>query len=317
MNKPTRDFLTYLKDEKNYSPKTIDSYRSDIEKFFKFLDHEGILMDDVDVIVIRNFLTDELNEGVSKRSCRRRLSSLKQFYSFLVRKEMVKENPFILVSSPKTDKTYPHALYKDQVQEILKNNALRTDELALRDQAILSVLYYCGLRASELVNLTIQSVNLRTRIILVFGKGRKERLVPFTEECKVSIERYLKESRDNLLKLAKDPKKVVVLDEKDKEIGPALFLNSQGYKLTTRGLEYILDSIEEKTGTYVGLHPHVLRHSFATHLLENGADLKVIQELLGHESLNATQVYTHVTVEAMKQAYIDNFPRAKKKDNEK
>ena len=97
MNKPTRDFLTYLKDEKNYSPKTIDSYRSDIEKFFKFLDQEGILMDDVDVIVIRNFLTDELNEGVSKRSCRRRLSSLKQFYSFLVRKEMVKENPFILV----------------------------------------------------------------------------------------------------------------------------------------------------------------------------------------------------------------------------
>ena len=317
MNKPTRDFLTYLKDEKNYSPKTIDSYRSDIEKFFKFLDQEGILMDDVDVIVIRNFLTDELNEGVSKRSCRRRLSSLKQFYSFLVRKEMVKENPFILVSSPKTDKTYPHALYKDQVQEILKNNALRTDELALRDQAILSVLYYCGLRASELVNLTIQSVNLRTRIILVYGKGRKERLVPFTEDCKVSIDRYLKESRDNLLKLAKDPKKVVVLDEKDKEIGPALFLNSQGYKLTTRGLEYILDSIEEKTGTYVGLHPHVLRHSFATHLLENGADLKVIQELLGHESLNATQVYTHVTVEAMKQAYIDNFPRAKKKDNEK
>ncbi len=317
MNKPTRDFLTYLKDEKNYSPKTIDSYRSDIEKFFKFLDHEGILMDDVDVIVIRNFLTDELNEGVSKRSCRRRLSSLKQFYSFLVRKEMVKENPFILVSSPKTDKTYPRALYKDQVQEILKNNALRTDELALRDQAILSVLYYCGLRASELVNLTIQSVNLRTRIILVYGKGRKERLVPFTEDCKVSIERYLKESRDSLLKLAKDPKKVVVLDEKEKEIGPALFLNSQGYKLTTRGLEYILDSIEEKTGTYVGLHPHVLRHSFATHLLENGADLKVIQELLGHESLNATQVYTHVTVEAMKQAYIDNFPRAKKKDNEK
>lgn len=317
MNKPIRDFLDYLKSERNYSVKTIASYQSDLEKFFNFLNSEGILMDEVDAVVIRNFLTDELNQGVSKRSCSRRLSTLNHFYSYLVREKMVKENPFILIDSPKIEKTFPHVLYKDQVQEILKNNALRTDELAIRDQAILSILYYCGLRASELVNLIVQDVDTRNRVVSVYGKGRKERLVPFTEDCKIAIERYRKEVRENLAKLTKDPRNAKIFDENGREKGPALFLNSKGNRLTTRGLEYILDSIEEKTGTFVGLHPHVLRHSFATHLLENGADLRVIQELLGHASLNATQVYTHVTVEAMKQSYIDNFPRARKKEKEK
>lgn len=317
MNKPIRDFLDYLKNERNYSVKTIASYQSDLEKFFNFLNSEGILMDEVDAVVIRNFLTDELNQGVSKRSCSRRLSTLNHFYSYLVREKMVKENPFILIDSPKIEKTFPHVLYKDQVQEILKNNALRTDELAIRDQAILSILYYCGLRASELVNLIVQDVDTRNRVVSVYGKGRKERLVPFTEDCKIAIERYRKEVRENLAKLTKDPRNAKIFDENGREKGPALFLNSKGNRLTTRGLEYILDSIEEKTGTFVGLHPHVLRHSFATHLLENGADLRVIQELLGHASLNATQVYTHVTVEAMKQSYIDNFPRARKKEKEK
>lgn len=315
MNKPTYDFLEYLRTEKNYSEETINSYKFDIEKFFKFLNEEGTLMDEVDQLVIRNFLTDELNSGISKRSCKRRLSSLNQFYSFLFKEGMVKDNPFILVESPKTDKKYPHALYKDQVKEILKNNALRTDELALRDQAILCLLYYCGLRASELVRLDVQSINLKRRMVVVFGKGRKERLVPFTEECKIAVQKYIEESRPSLLK-------------KQKNATPALFLPDYVYdptknrknkepRLTTRGLEYILDKIEEKTGTFVGLHPHVLRHSFATHLLENGADLKVIQELMGHTSINATQVYTHVTVEAMKQTYIDSFPRARKKEDDK
>ena len=304
MNKPTYDFLEHLRTERNYSEQTINSYKFDIEKFFKFLNEEGTLMDEVDQIVIRNFLTDELNNGISKRSCKRRLSSLNQFYSFLYKEGMVKDNPFILVESPKTDKKYPHALYKDQVKEILKNNSQRTDELAVRDQAILCLLYYCGLRAAELVGLDVQNVNLRNRVVVVFGKGRKERLVPFTEECKLAVQKYLDTTRKMLLEKAKEPTS-------------ALFLNDNGARLTTRGLEYILDKIEEKTGTFVGLHPHVLRHSFATHLLENGADLKVIQELMGHTSINATQVYTHVTVEAMKQTYIDSFPRARKKEDDK
>ena len=305
MNRQTREFLDYLKLERNYSEKTIVSYQSDIEKFFDFLLTEGVLMDQVDLIVIRNLLTNELQNGISKRSCRRRISSLKQFYKFMQKKGWVKDNPFLYIQTPKTEKKYPHALYKEQVADVLKNNALRTDELAIRDQAILCVLYYCGLRAAELVALTMQDVNLRNRVLVVkHGKGNKERLVPFTDECRDAIQKYLNDERPKLAM-------------KTKKLESTLFLNDKGNKLTTRGLEYILDSIQEKTGTFVGLHPHILRHSFATHLLENGADLRVIQDLLGHKSLNATQVYTHVTTEAMKQEYIDAFPRARKKKEDK
>ena len=300
MNKPTHDFLDYLKLERNYSDRTIASYQNDIEKFFAFILEEGVLMDEVDQIVVRNFLTEELNNGVSKRSCKRRLSALRLFYSYLKKEGMVKENPFELVTSPKADKTYPHVLYQDQINEIMENNRKRTDPLKTRDQAILSMLYYCGLRASELVGLTVQDVDTKNRIAHVVGKGNKERIVPFTIDCRDDVIEYRDNLRKTLLNNVKDPVS-------------ALFLNEKGQRLTTRGLEYILDKIEEKTSTFVGLHPHILRHSFATHLLDNGADLRVIQELLGHESLNTTQVYTHVSVEAMKQAYIDNFPRAKKK----
>ena len=300
MNKAVNEFLTHLKIERNYSDKTIDSYKRDVEKFLDFLLEENVLMNEVDIIVIRNFLTEELNSGVSKRSCKRRLSSIRHFYKFLYENKYVDDNPFVYIGAPKTETKYPHALYKEQVREILDENKKRVDEYAYRDQAILSTLYFTGIRASELVSLTIQSVSLTQRYLRVIGKGNKERIVPFTLECKKDIETYLNKSRGILL--ARSNKETSVL-----------FLNSRGEPLTTRGLEYILDQIEEKTGTFVGLHPHLLRHSFATHLLENGADLRVIQELLGHTSLNATQVYTHVTEEAMKSEYMSSHPRAKKK----
>lgn len=311
MNRQTKEFLDHLQYERNYSDKTIENYQRDIEKFFNFISKEGILMDEVDLVVIRNFLTDELNSGVGKRSCKRRLSSLKHFYQYMVDEKILKENPFIFVDSPKVDKTYPRTLYRDQIQEILTNNAKRTDSLAERDQAILSLLYYCGLRAAELVKLNVQDINFRNRVVRVMGKGRKERLVPFTDECKDAVQKYIDNSRKVLLSKKKIPTAKLFISnhgqvELDKE--PVM---------TTRGLEYILDQIEEKTGTFVGLHPHILRHSFATHLLENGADLRVIQELLGHASINATQVYTHVSAEAMKQTYIDAFPRARKKEEDK
>ena len=300
MNRQTADFLNYLRYERNYSSQTIISYSRDIDKFFRFLSEEGLDMEEVDQIVIRNFLTDELNSGVSKRSCKRRLCALRHFYKYMVRREMVKDNPFVFVSSPKTEKTLPKFLYKDQVREILDENKKRDDLLAYRDQAILSTLYYSGIRASELVSLELQSVSLSRRTLRVLGKGNKERIVPISEECKKDIETYMKTTR-------------VELASRNKEGTKVLFLNDHGNKLTTRGLEYILDQIEQKTGSFVGLHPHILRHSFATHLLENGADLRIIQELLGHESLNTTQVYTHVTEESMKETYLAAHPRARKK----
>ena len=305
MNKPEAEFLNHLKYERNYSDMTVQSYRRDIEKFFNFLFEEDINMDEVDQIVIRNFLSKELASGVSKRSCKRRLCALKHFYKFMASEKYISDNPFLFVESPKTDKKFPRVLYKEQVLEILNENKKRTDSLALRDQAILSILYYSGIRASELCNLTLQDVLLSKRLLRVEkGKGNKERFVPINNICRKDIEDYLKLSRNDLL--AKAPRN----DLQDRAF---LILNNHGEKLTVRGLEYILDSIEKKTGTFLDLHPHILRHSFATHLLEGGADLRVIQELLGHESINATQIYTHVTEEAMKNAYSNFHPRAHKK----
>ena len=304
MNKPQRDFLDHLKYERKFSEETIDSYSRDIDKFFKFLNQEGLRMDEVDLAVIRNFLTSELASGISKRSCKRRLSSLKHFYQYLYEKKLVDDNYFIYILSPKTDKKFPQTLYKDQIEKIFEANRQRTDFLAIRDQAILEMLYYTGVRAAELVKLELISVDLRRRIVRVLGKGNKERFVPFTDECKNILAKYLEKIRPVLFAKQKLP------EEDGKSY---FFLNNEGRHITTRGLEYILDSIERKTGLFVGLHPHILRHSFATHLLSAGADLRVIQELLGHADLNATQVYTHISEETMKEVYSSVFPRAHKK----
>ncbi|MDY0178043.1 MAG: tyrosine recombinase XerC [Erysipelotrichia bacterium] len=299
MNRPLSEFLEYLKLERNYSPRTSESYRSDIEKFHLFIAKEGILMDEVTPLVIRNFLTDELKSGISKRSSKRRLCALRHYYSFLMKKKYVKENPFLYISSPKIEKKFPKVLYQEQIEDILKANRRRQDEIALRDQAILELLYYTGIRVNELANLDLQDFDNNRRIIKVHGKGNKDRLLPFTETCRLTILKYIKEVRVKSAALSKEP-------------SSALFLSQKGERLTNRGIEYILDQIELKTGEFVGLHPHILRHSFATHLLEKGADLLVIQELLGHTSLNATQIYTHVTEEAMQASYRQAHPRAKK-----
>ena len=299
MNKQLADFLLNLGTDRNYSPKTVESYERDIEKFYRFLLEEDIKADDVDQIVIRNFLTKELMNGVSKRSCKRRLCALKRFYSYLQKTGQVDVNPFNFVNPPKLEKKYPHILYSNQVEELLAENRKRDDVLASRDQAILELLYYSGVRASELVNIKLSDINTRNRMVRILGKGNKERLVPFTDECAQTIDTYIKKCRPELAK-------------HNEQISIYLFLNNRGEQLTSRGLEFILKNVEEKTGLNLGLHPHLLRHTFATHLLENGADLRVIQELLGHESINATQVYTHVTEEGMKKEYLNAHPRAKK-----
>ena len=312
MNKPEQEFLDHLRFVRHYSEKTAISYQEDIDIFCDFIFKEGVLMEDVDTMIIRNFLTEELNRGVSKRSCKRRLCSLRHFYKYMVSVGYITDNPFIFVTSPKTETKYPHGLYKEQIQELFKRNDERTDPLKNRDQAILHLLYYSGVRAQELVSLDIQSLSLNERNVRVLGKGNKERIIPFSSDCQKALKKYINGLRKEqlLLYMEKQKKKI----HKDNEaLLPPLFFNARGERLTTRGLEYILKAIEEKTGLYVGLHPHIMRHSFATHLLENGADLRVIQELLGHESINATQVYTHVTEEAMKDTYLKAHPRANKK----
>lgn len=311
MNKALFEFTSYLSNELRYSEKTIYNYQKDVEKFLNFINKEDFGMDEVNVLLIRNFLTEELTNGVSKRSCKRRLSSLKHFYNFLVKKGYTKDNPFLLIDSPKAEKKYPKVLYREQVKEIIEENKKRKDPLALRDQAILETLYFTGLRASELVSITLKSLDMSNRIIHVTGKGNKDRLVPFTLQCKVTIDKYLKECRPSLALKRKITSFDKTRDDRfDREY---LFLNEFGNKLTVRGLEYILDQIQEKTATFLGIHPHMLRHSFATHLLESGANLRDIQELLGHTSLNTTTIYTHVTEESLKETYKSFHPRANKK----
>ena len=299
MNKPEKEFLDYLRYQKNYTDRTLDSYQRDIDKFQNFLDKEMILFDQVKEKDIDNFLYDEIyGQGISHRSCKRRMSCLRGYYTFLKKQGYVQTNPFQGASSPKAEIKYPKTLYLEQVESLFAANAKRTDDLMERDQAILELLYSSGLRASELVGLTYRQIDFRVRSIRVKGKGNKTRIVPFSKSAEAAMKKYHTSSRPALLAKSKADIK------SDK-----FFLNDRGEGLTVRGLEYILRAIEEKTGIYLGLHPHELRHTFATHLLENGADLRLIQELLGHETIDTTQVYTHVSKEKMKEQYDQFFPQ--------
>ena len=302
MNKPERDFLDYLTKQRNYSLKTADSYRRDIDLFFAFLEERSVLFDEVRKQDIRDFLSKELDRGISPRTCQRRMSSLRGFYAFCADNSYCGNNPFLLVSAPKKPVRYPTALSLEQVDVLFEKNRERTDPLMIRDQAILELMYASGMRASEVVSFTGRQIDYANRVIRVYGKGKKERMVPFSKTASNAMKEYQKNLRPILLSRHKSSK-----------IADAFFLNDKGEPLTTRGLEYILKQVEAKTGIYYGLHPHELRHTFATHLLEGGADLRIIQELLGHESLNTTQVYTHVSQESMKMQYDECFPRAKKK----
>ena len=289
-------FLEYLRIELNYSDKTIKSYEQDIASFKQYLNSVGLSFVDANPQLIREYLSRQIEQGNTKVTCCRRIAALRHFYSYLVKHQVVKINPFLLVRAPKKEIRYPEALYLEQVEMLFNKNKERDDDLKFRDQAIIELLYASGVRVSELVNIKMNSIDFKNRTIRVLGKGRKERMVMFTISCQNTLLEYLNKSS---IRHSSD----------------YLFVNAKGEQLTTRGVEYILDQIQNKCGIQLGLHPHMLRHTFATHLLEGGADLRVIQELLGHESINTTQIYTHITEEAMKQQFEMSHPRAKKHRN--
>lgn len=299
--KEINDFLEHLKYDLNFSDFTIKSYKSDIDDFYEFLGSKGKDIDEINVQLIRDYLSKLLADNKTKVTCARRISSLRHYFNYLKDHNYVRENCFIFVNSPKKEIRYPNALYLEQIETLLKRNSERTDSLKFRDQAILELLYASGVRASELVNIKLNNLDLKSRNIRILGKGNKERIVIFSKSCQETLKNYIGTTRVELLSHNKYEYNV-----------DFLFLNSQGKQLTSRGLEYVLKGVEEKTGCHYGLHPHLLRHTFATHLLEGGADLRVIQELLGHSSLNTTQIYTHVTDEAMKAQFNMSHPRAKK-----
>ena len=300
MEEELSQYLDYLLYQKKYSTNTVDAYSRDISMFFKFMKQEGYSLTNVDLYLIRNFLKEETDLNKSKRSNERRLIALRKFYDYLLKKEIVTSNPFRLISSPKLDKTLPHVLYDEEIQKIFEENKKRTDRFALRDEAILELFYVSGLRLSELSNLTFQNVNFKERIIYVYGKGKKERIVPFTSDCKDTLEEYINVCRKK------------IIEDNGGKNNNYLFLNKYGKKISPRGIEYIMTSIESKTSVFLSLHPHTLRHSFATHLLSNGADLRTIQELLGHSSLQTTQIYTHVSTKDLIEEYNRCFKLHKK-----
>lgn len=294
------EYASYLLYQKNYSKKTIDSYTRDINKFLDFMNNENYTLNSVDSTLIRNFLAHETLDGISKRSNARRVIALRQFYEYLVKNNYVEFNPFIIISTPKVDKKLPEFMYLEEINNLFELNSQRKDFLMHRDQAIIELLFSSGLRVSELVNLTLQDLNLKERMMRIVGKGNKERIVPFSLKTQKTLNVYLENTRKQLI------------SDSGNMIGTNyVFLNSRGEKLTTRGVEYILQEIENKTGVTLSLHPHKFRHSFATHLLNQGLDLRTIQELMGHSSLSSTQVYTHVSNQKMHDEYEKAFPRRK------
>ena len=289
-------FLEHLRLDLNYSNKTIDSYHQDIASFEEYLNSVGQSFLSVNPQLIRMYLSKQMEDGKSNVTCCRRIAALRHFYSYMARNNILTENPFLLVGSPKKEIRYPEVLYLEQIEQLFAKNRERKDNLKYRDQAIIELLYASGVRVSELVNIKVNAIDIKNRTIRVFGKGRKERLVMFTKSCQNTLIDYINHNPFA-------------------NTSQFLFTNAKGEQLTTRGVEYILKEIQNKCGLQLGLHPHLFRHTFATHLLEGGADLRVIQELLGHESINTTQIYTHITEEAMKYQFNISHPRAKKPKN--
>ena len=293
-------FMAYLQIEKNASPHTIDSYRADIGQFAAFVREQGIVPEAIFLhitpMLIRAYLAQMNQKEYSRRTIARRIASLRSFFRFLCREEITDENPFALVRTPKLEKKLPVFLDRTEIDGLLK---LPDDGLlGRRDRAILELLYATGVRVSELAKLPLDHVDLSNRYILVFGKGSKERIVPIGKAAVTVLKVYMESVRPQLVVCCTGPRH------------QQLFVNSKGGPLTDRSIRRILDRYVEKLALTKNVSPHTIRHTFATHLLNNGADLRSVQEMLGHVNLSTTQLYTHVTKERLVSIYKEAHPRA-------
>jgi integrase/recombinase XerC len=291
----------YLEAEKGASYYTVRNYRDDLADFFKFLTKKELtLLDEVDRHVLRDYLSELVGRGIAKASIARKLSAIRSFFRYLVREEIIAKNPIEQVSSPKLDKRLPSFLTQEEMEKLLNAPDLSTP-LGQRDRALLELLYASGLRVSELVGLTLEQIDLESNEIRVWGKGSKERVVLMGQPAAEALKDYIKEGRARLLG-----------EKKSK----ALFLDRYGQKLTERSVQRLLNQHAKKAGIGKRVHPHLLRHTFATHLLDGGADLRVVQELLGHARLTSTQIYTHVTKGQARKVYLAAHPLAREKKDE-
>ena len=282
-------FINYLKVEKNAAINTIKNYAIDLDSFALYLGGKDI--SEVDHLSLRRFLAEMRSKSYSKRTIARKLASLRSLFRFLYREGYIKSNPITAISSPKLDKKLPKFLDVEKVTMLILKPDITTDA-GLRDRAILETLYSTGIRVSELVGLDSSDIDFISGVIKVLGKGSKERVVPIGDEALRAVRKY-------------NDKKSKIDKARD-----AVFLNNRGGRLTDRSVRRMLDKYIKQCAIEEKISPHSLRHSFATHLLDRGADLRSVQELLGHMNLSTTQIYTHVTMDRLKTVYDKAHPRA-------
>ncbi len=299
------NFLIYLQVEKNASPRTIESYQKDLFDgldFFSPLLEKGdqdITPQEIDHRIFRHYLAHQRKRGLARATVARRLAAWRSFYKYLLREKIIVENDLSRVLSPKLEKRLPRFLYEGEAAILVEAPDLG-QPLGVRDRALLEVLYGGGLRINELTQLDLWDLDLGAGYVRVTGKRTKERLVPLGTQAVKALRNYLSGAR--LVLLSNAP---------EKKINNAVFLNRWGTRLSARGTRKILNKYARQINLERGISPHTMRHSFATHLLNAGADLRSVQELLGHTRLSSTQIYTHVTSERLKQVYRKAHPRAK------
>ncbi len=289
MEKYIEKFMRYLEIEKNYSAHTILNYKLDLQGFNKFI--AGTAVEKIDYLSLRKYLAVLKEKNFGNRTVGRRLSALRSFFRFLCREGYIKTNPILMLSSPKLEKHLPSFMTEDEVYRLIESAFAKTEKdlYGSRDRAILEVFYSSGLRISELAGLNLEDIDFISGILKIRGKGKKERIVPVGETALAAVRKYL---------------------EKRKKQTDALFLNNHSRRLTTRGVRFLLVKYLKASGTKPGVSAHTFRHSFATHLLNHGADLRTVQELLGHANLSSTQIYTHLTTDKLKSVYDKAHPHA-------
>jgi integrase/recombinase XerC len=294
VEKAVADFLRHLR-EKNASPHTIKAYTGDLAEFSAYAG--GREWKEIDHVVIRGFLSHLYEKGLSKTSVARSLAAVRSLYRRLAQEGVVEQNPAKLVATPKLPKKLPRVPTIEEMNSVLDGQMPETAAFPERDRLMLELLYGCGIRNSELTGINLDDIRLSMEAILIRGKGKKERYVPFGETARNALASYL-------------PARKTVLEETRRST-PALLINRRGGRLTTRSVGRIIKKIAVAKGLSPDVHPHTLRHAFGTHMLEEGADLRAIQELLGHERLATTQRYTQLSMKHVLQVYDQTHPRAK------
>ena len=290
-------FIQYITFEKRYSPNTIIAYQKDLSQFFDYIASEYNIKNihDINHSIIRSWIVHLANDSISSRSINRKLSTLKTFYKFLLKENLIKQNPLTKILPPKTKKRLPEFVNREKMDLLIDQVEFGDNFRGIRDKLIIEIFYFTGMRLSEMINLTDTDVDIKNLKVKVLGKRNKERIIPFCYELRDLIIQY-KEVRNKEIEIT-EPVDYFIVTEKGKKIYK---------KLVYR----IVNSYLSKVSTLQKKSPHVLRHTFATHMLNNGADLNAIKEILGHANLAATQIYTHNTIENLKTIYKQAHPRA-------